>query len=57
MVGLQGMLYQMVPHTDFLWRTGRAKHGPLNTTIPPVSNGGHARMRPTSGLLVLALAS
>ena len=33
------------------------KHGSLNATIPPVSDGVHARMRPTSGLLVLALAS
>ena len=33
------------------------KHGSLTTTIPPVSDGVHARMRPTSGLLVLALAS
>ena len=30
---------------------------PHHTTIPPVSDGVHAIMRPTSGLLVLALAS
>ena len=56
MVGLQDIVSDGPTHR-LPMENWPAKHGPLNTTIPPVSDGVHARMRPTSGLLVLALAS
>ena len=56
MVGLQDIVSDGPTHR-LPMENWPAKHGPLNTTIPPVSDGVHARMRPTSGLLDLALAS
>ena len=56
MVGLQGIVSDGPTHR-LPMENRPCKHGPLTPTIPPVSDGVHARMRPTSGLLVLALAS
>ena len=56
MVGLQDIVSDGPPHR-LPMENRPCKHGSLTTTIPPVSDGVHAIMRPTSGLLVLALAS
>ena len=56
MVGLQDIVSDGPTHRLSM-ENQPCKHGSLTTTIPPVSDGVHARMRPTSGLLVLALAS
>ena len=56
MVGLQDIVSDGPTHR-LPMENRPCKHGSLTTTIPPVSDGVHARMRPTSGLLVLALAS
>ena len=56
MVGLQDIVSDGPTHR-LPMENRPCKHGSLTTTIPPVSDGVHAIMRPTSGLLVLALAS
>ena len=56
MVGLQDIVSDGPTHR-LPMENRPCKHGSLTTTIPPVSDGVHATMRPTSGLLVLALAS
>ena len=56
MVGLQDIVSDGPTHR-LPMENRPCKHGSLTTTIPPVSDRVHAIMRPTSGLLVLALAS